>query len=238
MKNVLLTMAALVFGASLSAQIAPEEDWAGFGRYAEMNKQVDHHPKAVFIGDSITDLWDDKEPEFFTGNDILCRGISGQTTSQMLVRFRKDVLAHHPQYALIMAGTNDIARNNGYIALDDIVGNIVSMCELARKGGVTPIIVSITPCKLYLWRTEVEDPAGKIIEVNRMLEAYAKKERIRYVDLHSVLKDEQDGLPAVYSQDEVHPTLEGYKVMGPVILEAISSDRHPGWKKGRKKAER
>ena len=137
-----------------------------------------------------------------------------------------------------MAGTNDIARNNGSIALDDIVGNIISMCELARTGGVTPVIVSITPCKLYLWRTEVEDPAGKIIAVNKMLESYAKKEKIRYVDLHSALKDELDGLPAVYSQDEVHPTLEGYKVMGPLILKAISSDRHPGWRKDRKRTEK
>ncbi len=221
MKRLLLIIAGMSAATLMSAQIPPETDWADFGRYSEANRTVTERPKAILMGDSITDLWDDKDPSFFTENNILCRGISGQTTSQMLVRFRKDVIQHCPEYVIIMAGTNDIARNTGYIALDDIVGNIISMCELAKQNDIKPVIVSIPPCKLYLWRPDVEDPAGKIIEVNNMLREYASKNHIRYADVHSIMKDGQGGLPEIYSKDEVHPTLEGYAVMRPVILGTI-----------------
>ena len=203
------------------AQISQDQDWANFAYYSKANSKVDHRPIAVFIGDSITDNWDDKDLAFFTDNDILCRGISGQTTSQMLIRFRKDVVAHHPKYVLIMAGTNDIACNTGYIALDNIVGNIQSMCEIARANKIRPIIVSITPSTAYPWRPSVKDVAGKIMKVNKMLETYAKENRIRYIDLHAAMKDEHNGLPKQLSTDGVHPTLEGYAVMAPLILDAL-----------------
>ena len=221
-KIVTVIVAFCIFAAdNVFAQIGPNVDWAGFSRYSQTNMYVDHAPKAVFMGDSITDNWGRMQADFFDDNDILCRGISGQTTSQMLVRFRKDVVALHPEYVLIMAGTNDIARNTGMIAHDDIAGNIASMCEIARSNGIKPVIVSITPADHYGWRMDIKDAAEQIIHVNELLRQYAEESDIPYVDLHSVMVNDKGGLPVELSKDGVHPTLAGYNVMGPLVLETI-----------------
>ncbi len=198
-----------------------QDDWANLGRYAEANASLTVTPKAVFMGDSITQCWYDADSDFFNSNNFACRGISGQTTSHMLVRMRKDVVALNPKYVVILAGTNDIAKNNGYIEVDDIFGNIVSMCEIAKANKVKPVICSVLPVKQYRWRPEVTDCADRIIRLNEMLQDYAKKNRFIYVDYHSVMKDSENGLPEKYSYDGVHLTGEGYDVIEAIILDVL-----------------
>ena len=177
-------------------------------------------PKAVLFGDSITDGWYKIDEDFFKSNNFVGRGISGQTTSQMLVRFRRDVLELSPKYVVILAGTNDIALNNGWISLENILGNIQSMCELAKAHKIKPIICSILPAYAYRWRPEVA-PADTIIQLNAMLQEYAKSERIKYVDYHSILKDERNGLPESFAKDGVHPNIDCYKIMEECLLKSF-----------------
>ena len=214
-----LAMGGLLMATSVSAQ-TEKGDWAQFGRYADANKRVTTPAKVVFMGNSITDGWWPKDSTFFINNNFLDRGISGQTTSEMLVRFRQDVINLKPKAVVILAGINDIAHNNGVISLENVFGNIVSMAELARYNKITPIICSVLPAYDFPWRRGM-NPAPKVIELNKMLKAYADKEELTYVDYHSAMKDERDGLPKNLASDEVHPTLEGYKIMEKIVLEAI-----------------
>ena len=202
----------------LTALSLPAQDWAQFSRYEESNRSVTAKPKAVFIGDSITDGWAAKRPEFFSDNNFLGRGISGQVTSQMLVRFRNDVIRHDPEYVVILAGINDIARNNGYISLENIFGNIVSMCEIAVANGIRPVICSLLPAAAFGWRPEIKGAAEDVMQVNAMLREYAKSKRYRYVDYHSVLKDENNGLPKVHADDGIHPNADCYRIMESIVL--------------------
>ena len=223
--NILKSTFAAVFAvlslSLLSAGAQNDKDWARFGKYENDNAQVTAKPKAVIMGDSITEGWAKKDPDFFTANNILGRGISGQVTSQMLVRFRKDVLDLEPECVVILAGTNDIAKNNGFIEVDDIYGNIVSMCEIAKANKIKPVICSVLPVKKYRWRPEVTDCADRIIRLNAMLKEYAKKNRYTYVDFHSVLKDEENGLPSEYSYDGVHLTNAGYDIIEKILLDTL-----------------
>lgn len=205
----------------LFQQAHAQDDWANIGRYAQANSEMTVRPKAVFMGDSITQCWYDADPSFFNDNNFACRGISGQTTSHMLVRMRKDVVDLHPKYVVILAGTNDIAKNNGFIEVDDIYGNIVSMCEIAKANKVKPVICSVLPVKQYKWRPEVTDCAERIIRLNAMLEDYAKASRGIYVDYHSVMKDDENGLPQKWSYDGVHLNGDGYDVIEKIILDTL-----------------
>ena len=126
-----------------------------------------------------------------------------------------------PIYVVILAGINDIALNNGYISLENILGNIQSMCEIARAHKIKPVICSVLPADRIVWRPEVKKPAEIVIKMNEMLQAYAKSEKIQYVDYHSVLKDENNGLSAQYAYDGLHPTLECYKIMEQIILQHL-----------------
>jgi lysophospholipase L1-like esterase len=205
----------------LFQQAHAQDDWANIGKYAQANSEMTVRPKAVFMGDSITQCWYDADPSFFNDNNFACRGISGQTTSHMLVRMRKDVVDLHPKYVVILAGTNDIAKNNGFIEVDDIYGNIVSMCEIAKANKVKPVICSVLPVKQYKWRPEVTDCAERIIRLNAMLEDYAKASRCIYVDYHSVMKDDENGLPQKWSYDGVHLNGDGYDVIEKIILDTL-----------------
>lgn len=210
----------IIICSILCFNIANAQDWAKFSRYENANTEVTTTPKAVFMGDSITDGWAAQDQDFFTSNNFLGRGISGQTTSHMLVRFRRDVIDHNPEYVVILAGTNDIAKNNGEISLENIVGNIVSMCELAKANKIKPVICSVLPADRYGWRPGMT-PAQDIVKLNEMLKEYAASARIKYVDYHSVLKDENNGLPAKHAKDGVHPNLDCYKIMEEIILKAL-----------------
>ena len=213
----------LIAGAMLLLPVfaSAQDDWAQFKRYADANETVIVQPKAVFMGDSITDGWPKKDQDFFTDNNFVGRGISGQTTSHMVVRFRQDVVDLAPKYVVILAGTNDIALNNGYIALENVLGNIISMCEIAKANKIKPVICSVLPCKRYGWRPEVKTPGEEIVKLNSMLQDYAKKNKIMYVDYHSAMKDSENGLPESLAKDGCHPTIEGYKIMEEIILKVL-----------------
>lgn len=196
------------------------QDWAKFGRFEQKNKEVSIKPKAVFMGDSITEGWDNQDPDFFTSNNFLGRGISGQTTSHMLVRFRNDVIKLDPKYVVILAGTNDIAKNNGDITLENVMGNIISMCELAKANRIRPILCAVLPATGFYWRPGVM-PAEDIMKLNEMIKAYADSRKIPFVDYHTALKDSSNGLPKEYAEDGVHPNLQCYKIMEEMILKHI-----------------
>ena len=198
-----------------------QNDWANYGRYAEANSQVTAAPKAVLMGDSITDGWPSADPEFFSDNNFVGRGISGQVTSQMLLRFRQDVIDLHPKYVVILAGTNDIAENSGKIDMEKTFGNIVSMCDLAKANGIKPVICSVLPARKYSWRPEITDCAEQIVRLNSMLEEYAAKNRIKYVDYHSAMKDADNGLISDYTYDGVHLRTAGYDVIEQIILKVL-----------------
>lgn len=216
MKKI-LTMAILVLGTVAFAA----GDWAAFGRYAEANKNVKQAPMLVIMGDSITDFWPNKTPsDFFNKNNIVGRGISGQVTSQMLVRFRRDVLDLKPKYVAILAGTNDIAQNQGYISAENIVGNIISMVEIARANKIKPIVCSILPAAKYPWRPEIQS-VPMVQKINQMLKDYCKKHKVKYIDFYTPMADENNGLPKKYANDGIHPTSDGYAVMEKVLLENL-----------------
>lgn len=218
MKKMILLCALCLFGAGVVFGQAYSDllyrDWAGLRAYAQVNKTLgDVRPDVVFMGNSITEGWFNQHPEFFQKNNFLGRGIGGQTSSEMLVRFRQDVIELHPQCVAIMAGTNDIAMNNGYIALENTYQNIVSMCELARFNGIKVLLCSVTPCVRYNWRPQVEP--GKIIpRLNAMLRKYADSaEGVEYVDYFSAMADKDNAMLPEYSPEGCHPNGEGYKVM-------------------------
>lgn len=221
-KTTIVTALALCISILANAQQKEiVKDWAHTDRYAESNAAVTVRPKAVFMGDSITDNWGNRtHPEFFTDNNFLGRGISGQTTVQMLVRFRPDVIDLHPKYVVILAGTNDIAQNIGVISKEMILKNIQSMCELAKANRIKPILCSILPAYQFGWRKELT-PADDVIEMNEMIKAYAKSAKIPYVDYHSAMKDGRNGLPEKYAKDGIHPNIDGYAVMEEIILKYI-----------------
>lgn len=201
---------------------AATDDWAQHNRYATANQSLEDSVQVVFIGNSITDHWDDIHPEFFSANHYANRGISGQVSSQMLVRFQSDVIRLHPRVVVILAGTNDIALNNGYIAIEHIAENVQSMCELAQYHHIQPIICSVLPVYQYPWRKEVTAPADTIRQLNTILRTYAEANHIPYVDYYAALVDERGGLPEIYSNDGVHPISAGYDIMERLITAEIS----------------
>ena len=216
MKKILL-LPLLFVALSLSAQ---SKDWAQFYRYEGKNDSLTTRPDVVFMGNSITDCWADTVPAFFADNNFVGRGISGQVSSQMLVRFQEDVINLHPKVVVICCGTNDIAQNNGPITLEHILHNIKSMCQLARANKIKPVVCSTLPAKGFKWRPDMK-PANDIIRLNEMIKAYAQENKIPYVDYHSALKDEENGLPRKYSKDGVHPNAHGYAVMESVIMPVL-----------------
>ena len=186
MKNLkkLLLLAALTLSAAMAAAQDPETDWANFGRFEAENAALASSPEVVLMGNSITEGWIRLRPGFFAENGYVSRAISGQTTSQMLVRFRADVVELHPRIVVICAGTNDIARNTGRISLEHILDNLQSMVELARANGIRPILCSVPPAGAFGWRPELK-PAQDIVRLNGMIRAYADAEGIPYVDYHT-----------------------------------------------------
>lgn len=218
-KKIFLLSSLIALVTIVKAQ--EKKDWANFARYEADNVLVKQLPasqrKVVFMGNSITEGWVRVDSSFFKENGFIGRGISGQVTSQMLVRFRQDVIALKPQAVVILAGTNDIAGNNGPISLDNIFGNIVSMAELAKVNGIKVIISSVLPASDYRW-SPGKEPNIKIPQLNAMFEAYCKKNKIVYADYFKKMANAENGLDIELSKDGVHPTLAGYKIMESVIL--------------------
>jgi acetyl esterase/lipase/lysophospholipase L1-like esterase len=204
-------------------QEALKTDWGGLSRYNNDNLKVKEKKAKdaiVFYGNSITDFWIMNNRPFFEKNGFIDRGISGQTTSQMLVRFREDVVNLKPSAVVFLAGTNDIAENTGPISVEGIFGNIVSMVEIAKANNIQPVLCSVLPVYQYSWNKKIE-PVAKIKKLNGLLKEYAETNHLPYVDYYAAFVDEKGGFPLKYSQDGVHPNREGYKVMEELVGKAI-----------------
>ena len=213
----------LIFLATMSF-FGYSQDWFGFNRYQADNERIitsGDLPEVVFMGNSITDNWAYFHPDFFNSNNFCGRGISGQTSSQMLVRFTDDVIALHPKAVVIMAGTNDVAHNEYWVSPERVVDNIIAMCNIAQSNGIVPIISSIPPCYEFPWRKEINNPGQTIVDINKSLKAFADANGIVYVDYHSALTDEKLGLPKTLSNDGCHPLPDTYFTMEEMVLEAI-----------------
>ena len=209
--------------ASLSFIYA--QDWPELSRYSKSNKQLGlpapTENRVVFIGNSITEGWLTIFPEFFKGKSYINRGISGQTTPQMLIRFRPDVIDLEPKVVLILAGINDIAGNTGPSTVKMISDNIISMAELAKSNGISVIISSVLPAKDFPWSPNMNPPL-KILAVNKIIEKYAKDNEMTYLDYYSSMVDNNYALIETYGSDGVHPNKEGYKVMSFLANRAIN----------------
>lgn len=206
--------------------ITEAQDWANLERFREANEKLAPaktcDDRVVFMGNSITQGWLKHSPEFFAADkQYINRGIGGQTTPQMLLRFRQDVLKLWPKVVVILAGTNDIAGNTGPSTIEMIEDNIHSMTELAQAHGIQVVLCSVLPAYDYKWRTGLE-PAPKIIELNRRVKEYAATRGAVYCDFHTAMTDERGGLPEELSGDGVHPTKEGYNIMEPIVENAIA----------------
>jgi len=199
------------------------QDWANLNKYQNENAKLKPlepgQKRIVFMGDSITEGW--PFLEFFAGKPYVNRGISGQTTPQMLIRFRPDVIALKPSVVVIMAGINDIAGNTGPSTLEMITDNIFSMAELAKANNIKVILCSVLPAFDFPWRPG-SFPAEKVVTLNKMIKKYADANGILYLDYYSAMVNEQKGLKATYSEDGVHPNKAGYEVMNPLAEKAIA----------------
>lgn len=200
-----------------------KQDWANLKKYKAQNEKIIENqdfPDVVFMGNSITEGWVNAQPEFFKNNNYAGRGIGGQTTPQMLIRFMPDVVKLKPKAVVILAGTNDIAGNTGFSSVEMITNNIQAMAQLAEANNIKVILASILPVYDYPWRPGIE-PVNKIAKINTRIEQYAEENSHTYLDLFTPLKDEKNGLPKQYSEDGVHPNLAGYKVIAPLTRNAI-----------------
>lgn len=225
MKNYLFTAVLAFMAVTLHAQ----NDWANFGKYEQNNREVmattNDGRRVVFLGNSITENWRKMRPEFFTGHGFIARGISGQTSYQMLLRFREDVIALSPKVVVINAGTNDIAQNNHPYVEDRTFGNIVSMCEIAKANKVRVILSTITPCSGYSWNRSITDVPQKIKSLNARLREYARQHKLGFIDYYSpmvITEGEKAGsMRAELTRDGCHPNVAGYAIMEPLALDAI-----------------
>ena len=201
------------------------QDWPNLAQFQEANAALeapaDNEDRVVFMGNSITIGWINSRPEFFEGKPWVNRGISGQTTPQMLVRFRQDVIDLKPKVVVILAGTNDIAGNTGPSTIPMIMDNIKGMAEMAHANNIKVVLSTTLPAFDYPWKPGLE-PAPKIIELNKMIRTYCDDMGHIYLDYFSAMADERNGLPKKYANDEVHPTKAGYAVMEPLVENAIA----------------
>lgn len=201
------------------------QDWADLNHFRAANSNVPpplpEEDRVVFMGNSITIGWLNARPEFFEGKPYINRGISGQTTPQMLVRFRQDVIDLQPKVVVLLAGTNDIAGNTGPSSLQMIMDNLKGMAELAHANGINVVMSSVLPVFDYPWKPGLE-PADKIVQLNKMIKAYSEENGHVYLDYFSAMVDARNGLPKAYAEDGVHPNVAGYKVMEPLVEKAIA----------------
>jgi lysophospholipase L1-like esterase len=203
-------------------------DWANLKKYQKSNEELIKTPdpnRVVFMGNSITEEWGRLDKDFFLNNPFVNRGIGGQTTPQMLIRFKPDVINLNPKSIVIMAGINDIAGNTGPITIGNTAENIISMAEIAVASNISVYICSTMPAIDFPWSPGLE-PGSKVVRLNSVLKSYCAKKGIPYVDYYSVMADSNGGLkvPEFTSADDlVHPNLAGYKVMEKIILSSLDS---------------
>lgn len=227
---------AIASSAPLAAQQPAAQDWANLQRFRQANAELGavraDERRVVFMGNSITEQWSKVFPAMFQGKPYINRGISGQTTPQMLARFRQDVVALNPAIVVILAGTNDIAGNTGPSSLEMIQDNLMSMAEIAQANGIRVVLSSVLPAYEYPWKRGLE-PAPKIVALNTWIKHYARRIGAAYVDYHSAMRDDRNGLRAEFTTDGVHVTETGYRVMTGLVEQAIADFAQPqtptGW---------
>ena len=208
---------------------AENSDWANLRHYKEENRNFglpgENEKRIVFMGDSITEEWGNLYPEFFSGKNYINRGIGGQTTPQMLIRFKPDAIDLKPDAIVILAGTNDIAGNTGPSTVRMITDNIFSMAELAKAHEIKVVLASILPVYQYSWVDDVLDPPSIVDSINRKIKEYVENQGLVYLDYYSSMVDDRKGLKLDYTGDGVHPNEAGYKVMSAIaddiILQAL-----------------
>ena len=219
----LITILSLMFMEQ--SLLAQNTDWPNFERYREDNIKLGlprlGENRVVFMGNSITEGWKDVDPDFFKDKPYINRGISGQTTPQMLVGFRADVVNLKAKVVVILAGTNDIAGNTGPTTLEMIEDNIASMVEIAKANNINVVLCSVLPAYDYPWKSGLQ-PAEKIVALNKWIKDYSEKNKIIYADFFTPMADERNGLKKEYSEDGVHPNKDGYDVMTPLVEKAIA----------------
>ena len=224
MKNIKLIYSILFLSIIMGGKVQAQ-DWPNLNKYQNENanlKPVTQGDKRiVFIGDSITEFWRVLNPEYFAAKPYINRGISGQTTPQILIRFRADVIALKPAAVVILAGINDIAGNTGPSTLEMIANNIFSMAELAKANQIKVILCTVLPAYDFSWKPN-QNPAEKVVALNKMIKKYADANGILYLDYFSVMADEHNGLKTAYSEDGVHPNKLGYQIMAPLAEKAIT----------------
>ena len=227
MKNRLRVLTFIVIFFQFTMTIAQDPnpmDWPNFKQFEELNtklaKMKKNKNRVVFIGNSITIGWLQTNPNFFKDKDYVNRGISGQTTPQMLVRFRADVVDINADVVVILAGTNDIAGNTGPVTLKMIANNLKSMTEIAQANGIKVILCSVLPAYDYPW-SPGKKPNIKIPKLNSMIKDFAKESGAFYLDYFKALNDGNNGIIEEYSNDGVHLTAKGYQVLEPMLEKAL-----------------
>ena len=207
-------------------------DWADLEKYrsadAALPAPAPNEARVVFMGDSITEIWGKwlsptmpKPAPFFPGKPYINRGISGQTSPQMLVRFRQDVIDLKPKVVVILAGTNDLAENTGPMRLEDTESNLQSMSDLATANGIHVVLCSVLPAESFWWHPGI-DPSKKIVELNKWIRAYAARRGFPYVDYYDAMVNSQGGLRSDLSPDGVHPNAKGFAIMAPLAEAGIA----------------
>ena len=227
-RSEIIAQATASDSARIRARQAEEDrihnDWANLQKFTRVNAELPapapDEDRVVFMGNSIFESWASYFPTQFPGKPYINRGISGQTTPQMLVRFRQDVIDLKPRAVVILAGTNDIAGNTGPSTLEMIEGNITSMVELAKGNGIRVVLASVLPAFSYRWKPSVQ-PAPIIVALNQWIRSYAEQNGIVYLDLHTPMADERMGMRSEFTGDGVHPNEAGYSVMAPLTEAAI-----------------
>ena len=201
------------------------DDWAQLDFYKKLNSEIDlpskNENRIVFMGNSITEGWGQLYPEYFSKKSFINRGISGQTTPQMLIRIRPDVIDLKPVIVIILAGINDIAGNTGPSTVKMICDNIISMAELAKINGIKVILSSVLPAGGYPWEPGI-NPSKKIIAVNKIINDYSKNNNMLYLDYYSSMVYDNDSLNPDYTYDGVHPNKSGYKIMSKLADSVIA----------------
>lgn len=224
MKQILILLLSMaILPCTAQDKELPPPDFGGMNRYKAANAKLGPAPKdrVVFLGNSITDAWAYLDSTFFTENNFVGRGISGQTSPQLLVRFRQDVIDLEPKTVIIHIGTNDIAENTGPYDQAFTLGNIESMVDLAEKNGIEAVIASVLPADKFVWRLELGDPSEKIVALNEKLQAMARDRGLKYIDYHAALKNKGSGMDVDLAEDGVHPTMKGYEIMAELALKIL-----------------
>jgi len=200
------------------------QDWANLKRFQQENSELllpkANEHRVVFMGNSITEGWLSIRPEFFKNKPYVNRGISGQTTPQMLIRFRQDVIHLKPSTVVLLAGINDIAENTGPSTIEMIANNIISMAELAKANHINVIICSVLPANNFPWREGLK-PAEKVRKLNAILQSYSYENKLAYVDYYSAMVNDSNGLKKELGEDGIHPNKNGYLIMEPILEKAI-----------------